>query len=117
MTLLSRENQHELCVAARKFPNLMPFGCWWFLNNPSIIDEITRERVELLGHSFVAQHSDCRVLDQLVYKWIHSRESLRAVLTDKYLDLHATGWQLTAEQIEADVRGLLGQNFLDWVGR
>ncbi len=117
VTLLSRENQHELCVAARKFPNLMPFGCWWFLNDPSIIDEITRERVELLGHSFVAQHSDCRVLDQLVYKWIHSREALAAVLTDKYLDLHATGWQLTAEQIEADVRGLLGQNFLDWIGR
>src|SRR5262249_23483850 len=33
VTLLSRENQHELCVAARKFNNLMPFGCWWFLNN------------------------------------------------------------------------------------
>ncbi|MFP3904869.1 MAG: glucuronate isomerase, partial [Armatimonadota bacterium] len=28
VTLLSRENQHELCVAARKFGNLMPFGCW-----------------------------------------------------------------------------------------
>ena len=40
-TFLSRENQHELCVAARKFRNLMPFGCWWFLNNPSIISEIT----------------------------------------------------------------------------
>ena len=37
VTMLSRENQHELCVAARKFANLMPFGCWWFLNNPSIV--------------------------------------------------------------------------------
>ena len=43
-TFLSRENQHELCVSARKFNNLMPFGCWWFLNNPSIVSEITRER-------------------------------------------------------------------------
>ncbi len=117
VTLLSRENQHELCVAARKFPNLMPFGCWWFLNDPSIIDEITRERVELLGTSFVAQHSDCRVLDQLVYKWLHSRESIRKVLTDKYLDLAATGWPLTEARIEADVHGLLGGNFLDWIGR
>jgi len=33
-TFLSRENQHELCVSARKFSNLMTFGCWWFLNNP-----------------------------------------------------------------------------------
>jgi hypothetical protein len=28
------------CVAARKFGNLMVFGCWWFLNNPSLIEEI-----------------------------------------------------------------------------
>jgi len=116
VTLLSRENQHELCVAARKFPNLMPFGCWWFLNDPSIIDEITRERLELLGNSFVAQHSDCRVLDQLVYKWEHSRRTIARVLIDKYLDLHATGWRLTREQIEEDIRGLFGQNFLDWTG-
>jgi len=34
VTMLARENQHELTVAARKFGNLMPFGCWWFLNNP-----------------------------------------------------------------------------------
>ena len=35
VSVLSRENQHELAVYARKFNNLMPFGCWWFLNNPS----------------------------------------------------------------------------------
>jgi len=34
VSVLSRENQHELCVYARKFANLMPFGCWWFLNQP-----------------------------------------------------------------------------------
>ncbi|MEI9895764.1 MAG: hypothetical protein WDN28_18260 [Chthoniobacter sp.] len=72
-TMLSRENQHELCVAARKFRNLHVFGCWWFLNNPSIIEEITRMRLELIGLSMTPQHSDCRVLDQLVYKWQHSR--------------------------------------------
>jgi hypothetical protein len=27
----------------------MPFGCWWFLNNPSLVEEITRERIEMLG--------------------------------------------------------------------
>ena len=41
ISVLSRENQHELCVYARKFANLMPFGCWWFLNNPSVVEEIT----------------------------------------------------------------------------
>jgi len=44
VSVLSRENQHELCVYARQFSNLMPFGCWWFVNNPSIVQEITRER-------------------------------------------------------------------------
>lgn len=117
VTLLSRENQHELCVAARKFPNLKPFGCWWFLNNPSIIEEITRERIELLGLSFVAQHSDCRVLDQLIYKWEHSRRVLAKVLTEKYTDLWLAGWKLSEQQIAADVRGLLGGNFLKWIGR
>src|SRR5207248_4150352 len=68
VTILSRENQHELCVSARKFNNLMPFGCWWFLNNPSIVSEITRERLELLGSSFIPQHSDASVLEQLIYK-------------------------------------------------
>ena len=116
VTLLSRENQHELCVAARKFPTPMRFGCWWFLNDPSILDEMTRERVELLGASFVAQHSECRVLDQPVYKWAHSRQKIAEVLSEKYCDLAATGWTLTTEQIEQDVRGLLGQNFLDWIG-
>ena len=41
VSVLSRENQHELCVYARKFGNLLPFGCWWFVNNPSIVEEIT----------------------------------------------------------------------------
>src|SRR5215208_4338355 len=90
-TFLSRENQHELCVAARKFRNLLPFGCWWFLNNPSIIREVTPERLELLGASFVAQHSDARVLEQLVYKWRHSRRVIAEALADAYERLLESG--------------------------
>ena len=86
ITMLSRENQHELCVAARKFQNLMVFGCWWFTNNPSIIEEMTRERIELLGTSFIPQHSDARVLDQLLYKWRHSRSIIAEVLAGKYAE-------------------------------
>jgi len=110
-TVLSRENQHELCVAARKFANLMPFGCWWFLNNPSLIEEITRMRLELLGLGFIPQHSDARVLDQLVYKWAHSREILIRVLTDKYDDLRRTGWRVTEHDLRRDVERLLAGNF------
>ena len=111
VTMLSRENQHELCVTARKFPNLMIFGCWWFLNNPSIIREMTAERIELLGLSMIPQHSDARVLDQLIYKWKHSRAVIAGVLTEKYSDLADTGWQVTEEDIKRDVELLFGGVF------
>ncbi|HEV2862060.1 MAG TPA: hypothetical protein VGX48_13710 [Pyrinomonadaceae bacterium] len=116
VTFLSRENQHELCVSARKFSNLMPFGCWWFLNNPSIIEEITRERLELLGTSFVAQHSDARVLDQLIYKWQHSRRVVADALSEAYESLLADGRPVTREEIERDVARLFSGNFSRWVG-
>ena len=48
VTTLAKENAHTLAVMARKFSNLMPFGCWWFVNNPSIIAEITDFRLEML---------------------------------------------------------------------
>ena len=113
--MLSRENQHELCVVARKFPNLMIFGCWWFLNNPSIIDEMTRERLELLGFSMIPQHSDARVLDQLIYKWKHSRTVIAGVLTDKYSDLAAAGWRVSEKEIQRDVALLFGGIFENFV--
>ncbi|MBM3880008.1 MAG: glucuronate isomerase [Verrucomicrobia bacterium] len=117
VTVLARENQHELCVLARKFRNLHIFGCWWFTNVPYLIDEITRLRLELLGTSFTAQHSDARVLDQLIYKWDHTRRLLASVLTDKYMDLSATGWEPSAAEIQRDVRALLGGAFDEFCRR
>jgi hypothetical protein len=111
VTVLSRENQHELCVLARKFRNLHVFGCWWFTNVPSVIEEITRMRLELIGLSFTPQHSDARVLDQLIYKWRHSRAIIGQVLADKYVDLLRTGWVVTEEEIRRDARSLLGGAF------
>jgi hypothetical protein len=116
-TFLSRENQHELCVAARKFNNLMPFGCWWFLNNPSIISEITRERLELLGTSFIPQHSDARVLEQLVYKWKHARKEIADVLCDTYEQLLLSGRAVTADEISRDVSRMFSGNFKEWIDR
>ncbi len=114
VTVLSRENQQELCVLARKFRNLHIFGCWWFTNVPSIMDEMTRMRLELLGTSFTAQHSDARVLDQLIYKWKHSRDIIGKVLGDKYVELNATGWRVTEEELQRDIEGLFGGAFQDF---
>ena len=115
VTALARENQHELCVAARKFKNLMPFGCWWFLNNPSIISEITTERLELLGPSFIPQHSDARVLEQLIYKWQHSRTVIAATLFETYERLLDSGRAVTSSEIRRDVTRMFSGNFREWI--
>jgi hypothetical protein len=112
VTMLSRENQHELCITARKFKNLIIFGCWWFLNNPSIIREMTYERIETLGLTMIPQHSDARVLDQLIYKWSHSRKIIAEVLAEKYSDIAEAGWPVTEADIKRDVNRILGGQLL-----
>jgi hypothetical protein len=114
VSLLSRENQHELCVYARKFRNLMPFGCWWFMNNPSIVEEITRERIEMLGTSFIPQHSDARVLEQLIYKWINTRRTMAPILANSYRLLSEDGRGVTREEIQRDVTRLFRSNAEAW---
>jgi len=115
ITALSKENQHELIVLARKYRNIFLFGSWWFLNNPSLIKEITTMRIEMLGLSFMPQHSDARVLDQLVYKWEHSKKIIAEVLVDKYMELIEIGLNLTYEKIKEDVNRLFSQNFYDFL--
>ena len=117
VTVLARENQHELCVLARKFRNLHVFGCWWFTNVPYIVEEMTRMRLELIGLSVTPQHSDARVLDQLIYKWQHSRKVISRVLVDKYRDLADTGWQPSEAEIKRDAANLFGGAFERFCGK
>jgi hypothetical protein len=115
-SLLSRENQHELCVYARKFANLMPFGCWWFLNNPSIVEEITRERLEMLGTSFIPQHSDARILEQVIYKWRNTRRTMAPILANCYRLMSEDGRPATREDIQRDIVRLFRSNFERFTG-
>ena len=114
VSVLSRENQHELCVYARKFSNLMPFGCWWFMNNPSIVEEITRERIEMLGTSFIPQHSDARVLEQLIYKWNNTRRTLARILSGTYRLLSEDGRGVSRGDIQRDITRLFRSNAEAW---
>lgn len=116
VTMLARENQYELTVLARKFRNLMVFGCWWFLNTPSLVEEITEMRFELLGTSVIPQHSDARILEQLLYKWAHSRKVIASVLREEYQKILDAGWPLDAADIERDVADLLSNNFWRFIG-
>ena len=73
--------------------------------------------MELLGTSFIPQHSDCRVLEQLLYKWDHTRPIIAKVLGDKFADLQAAGWQASEDEIKRDVDRLLRTNFLEFIGK
>ncbi len=115
-SVLSRENQHELCVYARKFSNLMPFGCWWFLNNPSVVEEITRERIEMLGTSFIPQHSDARVLEQVIYKWRNTRRTMAPIFANTYRLMAEDGWQPTRSGIKQDITRMFRTNFARFAG-
>eukprot|EP00929_Paragymnodinium_shiwhaense_P108616 TRINITY_DN74926_c0_g1_i1.p1 TRINITY_DN74926_c0_g1~~TRINITY_DN74926_c0_g1_i1.p1 ORF type:complete len:459 (+),score=86.60 TRINITY_DN74926_c0_g1_i1:54-1430(+) len=116
-TVLSRPNQHEMTVVTQKTRNLHLYGCWWYCNNPSIIEELTKMRVELLGTAFTAQHSDCRVLEQLLYKWEHSREVIGNALVPYYERLVRVGWKLTRKELQRDVEQLLGGSYEGFMSR
>jgi hypothetical protein len=68
-------------------------------------------RLELVGLSVTPQHSDARVMDQIIYKWSHSREVITRVLVDKYEDLAATGWEVSDDELTRDVNDLFGGAF------
>lgn len=114
-TFLSKVNQHQLCVVARNFQNLHIYGCWWYLNNPSLIEEITKMRLEMLGLGFTAQHSDARVLEQLLYKWTHSRQIIANVLIKKYDDLIESGWIVGKNEIKRDVHYLFRGSYEEFM--
>ena len=114
-SILSRENQHELCIYAGKFSNLMPFGCWRFLNNPSVVEEITRERLETLGTTFIPQHSDARVLEQVIYKWRNTRRTMAPILTNMYRVLGEDGRPVRRADIKQDISRMFRKNFQNFV--
>jgi hypothetical protein len=57
------------------------------------------------------------VLDQLVYKWEHSRRVIGKVLAEKYADVIATGWKVTEADVAKDVERMLKGNFLEFLKR
>lgn len=116
VTVLAKENQQGLCVLARKFSNLGVFGCWWFSNNPSIVEEITDMRFEMLGDTFIPQHSDARVVEQLIYKWRNARHSVANSLARRLAVLEEAGQPVTKARVESVAKRLLQDNPRSWMG-
>jgi len=116
VTCLSFNEQHELTVLGRKHPNLRIFGFWWFINQPSIIKQILKMRIDMLGFSFIPQHSDARVSDQLIYKWIHFKKILYPVLLEHYQDLIDKNFPISETIIERDMHNLFSANAKNFLG-
>lgn len=112
VTALSKENQYELTVLSRKFSNLTIFGNWWFLNTEQLIKEININRIDLLGSTFIPQHSDARVLEQLIYKWKVTKEALTNILGKKYEKLINMGWTITEEDLKTEIERFFQTNYL-----
>ena len=87
----------------------MAFGCWWFLNNPSIDRRSRASASSCSGPSFIPQHSDARVLEQLIYKWPHSRRDIADALADQYAGVVENGRPVTVAEITRDVRRLFSR--------
>eukprot|EP00967_Tisochrysis_lutea_P112329 scaffold177262_cov33-Tisochrysis_lutea.AAC.1 len=65
----------------------------------------------MLGTAFTSQHSDARVLEQLLYKWQHSRKVIAPILAAQYRKLVDAGWILTKDDVTRDVGLLFGGAF------
>ena len=72
-------------------------------------------RTEMLGTAFTAQHSDARIVDQLVYKWSHSRAVIASVLQEEYTKLGKSGWSPTRMEIRRDVERLFGKSYEEFL--
>ena len=69
------------------------------------------KRLEMLGTSFIPQHSDARVLEQLIYKWRNTRRTLAPILTNTYQTLAEDGRAVSRDDIRRDVAQLFRGNF------
>ena len=116
VTCLSLNDQHELTVLARKHPNLRIFGFWWFMNQPTIIKQILKMRIDMLGFSFIPQHSDARISDQLIYKWNHFKKILHPILLEYYQDLLDKNFPISENILQRDINNLLSGNAKNYLG-
>ena len=110
VTHLSDNSQYRLTVLSRKLPNLTLFGFWWFLNQDSYVKNYLPIKISLLGFNFIAQHSDARVFEHLIYKWSDFKENLADVMLEKYQKLFNAGYNIDNNEIKNDMNLLLNKN-------
>jgi hypothetical protein len=65
----------------------------------------------MLGSTTIPQHSDARVLEQVIYKWRNTRRTLAPILTNTFRLLEADGREVTRHEIRREITRLFRTNF------
>ena len=114
VSVLSRENQHELCVYVRKFRNVLVFGCWWFLNS---------RRFSRRSHGSASRCSELPLSRSIRTLAFWSRSSISGGTPGALLaPILADAFQLLVEDgrprpnIGREVTRLFRTNFERWTG-
>jgi hypothetical protein len=68
----------------------------------------------MLGTSFIPQHSDARVLEQVIYKWRNTRRTLAPILANTFRILSQDGRGVSRQDIQREVTRLFRSNFEKW---
>ena len=71
----------------------------------------------MLGTTFIAQHSDARVLEQLIYKWNNARSIVGSAYAKSAAKLCSSGYQLSSEAVMRDADLLFHRNFTSLCAR
>jgi glucuronate isomerase len=86
VSVLSHPLNHELVSFAWIFPNVLPFGHWWYANTPAVIERDLEQRLEAVPRTkLLGYYSDMYKLEFGYPKFAMYREILARVLAKRFV--------------------------------
>ena len=91
VSVLSRPLNHELVAFAWIFPNVLPFGHWWYANTPATIEADLEQRLEAVPRTkLLGYYSDMYKVEFGYPKFAMYRRVLSRVLARRFVE--ERGW-------------------------
>ena len=86
VSVLSHPLNHELVSFAWIFPNVLPFGHWWYANTPAVIERDLEQRLEAVPRTkLLGYYSDMYKLEFGYPKFAMYRQVLARVLAKRFV--------------------------------
>jgi glucuronate isomerase len=86
VSVLGSAQNQELAGYAWIFPNVIPFGHWWYANLPALIEPDLRLRLQAVPKvKLIGYYSDAYKLEFMLPKFAMYRRSLARVLADEWV--------------------------------